>query len=261
MRRARAGARRRARSERLAARRVAPLRGARALLHARRSTLGSARSRDWPAGRRCPLGRLREAWVAHRYGLAKVVDAGGALAGAGAPDLASAWDERSRSTRRSRSAARRAGRRAARRRCARSPAQRRADGSPATSLACSCWPRACAPRRCSTTTGAAGARPSSCAALAARRSPGAARLPAPRRRGSRRRRRAAGASATRCCSLGRDPAAWPNAELALARCRSRSWRCSTRPLRGARRHRRPRRALPRRTGPRSMVDSPGFAES
>jgi hypothetical protein len=42
----------------------------------------------WPAGRRCPLGRLREAWVAHRYGLAKAVDAGGALAGAVPPDLA-----------------------------------------------------------------------------------------------------------------------------------------------------------------------------
>jgi hypothetical protein len=42
----------------------------------------------WPAGRRCPLGRLREAWVVHRYGLAKAVDAGGALAGAVPPDLA-----------------------------------------------------------------------------------------------------------------------------------------------------------------------------
>jgi len=41
----------------------------------------------WPAGRRCPLGRLREAWVAHRYGLAKVVDAGAALAGTVSPDL------------------------------------------------------------------------------------------------------------------------------------------------------------------------------
>jgi hypothetical protein len=35
----------------------------------------------WPVGRRCPLGRLREAWVAHRYGLAKVADCGTALAG------------------------------------------------------------------------------------------------------------------------------------------------------------------------------------
>lgn len=35
----------------------------------------------WPTGRRCPLGRLREAWVAHRYGLAKVGDCGTALAG------------------------------------------------------------------------------------------------------------------------------------------------------------------------------------
>ncbi|MDA0139453.1 hypothetical protein [Solirubrobacter deserti] len=35
----------------------------------------------WPDGRSCPLGRLREAWVAHRYGLAKVVDCGTAFAG------------------------------------------------------------------------------------------------------------------------------------------------------------------------------------
>jgi hypothetical protein len=37
--------------------------------------------REWPAGRRCPLGHLREAWVAHRYGLARAIDTGGALAG------------------------------------------------------------------------------------------------------------------------------------------------------------------------------------
>lgn len=42
---------------------------------------------EWPAGRRCPLGRLREAWVAHRYGLAKAIDTGGAPAGAVSPDL------------------------------------------------------------------------------------------------------------------------------------------------------------------------------
>ena len=42
---------------------------------------------EWPAGRRCPLGRLREAWVAHRYGSANAIDAGGALAGAVSPDL------------------------------------------------------------------------------------------------------------------------------------------------------------------------------
>lgn len=42
---------------------------------------------EWPAGRRCPLGRLREAWVAHRYGLAKAIGAGGALAGAVSPSL------------------------------------------------------------------------------------------------------------------------------------------------------------------------------
>lgn len=37
--------------------------------------------REWPAGRRCPLGHLREAWAAHRYGLARAIDTGGALAG------------------------------------------------------------------------------------------------------------------------------------------------------------------------------------
>lgn len=42
----------------------------------------------WPAGRPCPLGRLREAWVAHRYGLAKVVDCGTAFAGRAVPGLA-----------------------------------------------------------------------------------------------------------------------------------------------------------------------------
>ena len=42
----------------------------------------------WPAGRRCPLGRLREAWVAQRYGLAKVVESGSALAGPVRPGLA-----------------------------------------------------------------------------------------------------------------------------------------------------------------------------
>src|SRR5690606_32444157 len=38
-------------------------------------------ARHWPAGQRCPLGRLREAWVAHRYGLARAIDTGGASAG------------------------------------------------------------------------------------------------------------------------------------------------------------------------------------
>jgi hypothetical protein len=44
----------------------------------------AARVRDvvaWPAGRVCPLGRLREAWVAHRHGLAMVVASGIAPAG------------------------------------------------------------------------------------------------------------------------------------------------------------------------------------
>ena len=35
----------------------------------------------WPRGRRCSLGRLREAWTARRYGLAIVVDSGAAAAG------------------------------------------------------------------------------------------------------------------------------------------------------------------------------------
>jgi hypothetical protein len=42
----------------------------------------------WPVGRQCPSGRLREAWVAHRYGLAKVVDCGTAFAGRVDPGLA-----------------------------------------------------------------------------------------------------------------------------------------------------------------------------
>jgi len=42
----------------------------------------------WPAGSRCPLGRLREAWAAHRYGLASVVDSGSVLAGKVGPRLA-----------------------------------------------------------------------------------------------------------------------------------------------------------------------------
>jgi hypothetical protein len=36
----------------------------------------------WPAGRRCPLGRLREAWVVYRYGLEWVAQGGAAMAGA-----------------------------------------------------------------------------------------------------------------------------------------------------------------------------------
>jgi hypothetical protein len=35
----------------------------------------------WPLGRVCPLGRLREAWTAQRYGLARVVESGAADAG------------------------------------------------------------------------------------------------------------------------------------------------------------------------------------
>ena len=46
-----------------------------------------ARVRAWPAGTTCPLGRLREAWAVHRYGLAEVVEAGAAAAGAARPEL------------------------------------------------------------------------------------------------------------------------------------------------------------------------------
>jgi hypothetical protein len=42
----------------------------------------------WPAGSPCPLGRLREAWVARRYGLATVVESGTAAAGTVPPGLA-----------------------------------------------------------------------------------------------------------------------------------------------------------------------------
>jgi hypothetical protein len=41
----------------------------------------------WPVGCVCPLGRLREAWVAQRYGLAMVVESGAALAGSVRPGL------------------------------------------------------------------------------------------------------------------------------------------------------------------------------
>jgi hypothetical protein len=37
--------------------------------------------RAWPMGRACPLGRLREAWVVHRHGLARVAESGAAAAG------------------------------------------------------------------------------------------------------------------------------------------------------------------------------------
>ena len=43
--------------------------------------------RAWPAGRACPLGRLREAWVVHRYGLARVAESGAAAAGPTRPAL------------------------------------------------------------------------------------------------------------------------------------------------------------------------------
>jgi hypothetical protein len=41
----------------------------------------------WPAGRRCPLGRLREAWVVFRHGAATAGEAGSAAAGPRYPDL------------------------------------------------------------------------------------------------------------------------------------------------------------------------------
>jgi hypothetical protein len=42
----------------------------------------------WSPGAPCPLGRLREAWVAQRYGLATVVESGTAAAGSVPPGLA-----------------------------------------------------------------------------------------------------------------------------------------------------------------------------
>jgi hypothetical protein len=36
----------------------------------------------WPVGRRCPIGRMAEAWVAHRYGVAVAIEGGSGAAGA-----------------------------------------------------------------------------------------------------------------------------------------------------------------------------------
>jgi hypothetical protein len=47
----------------------------------------AAEVRAWSAGRPCPLGRLREAWVVHRYGLARVAESGAAAAGPTRPAL------------------------------------------------------------------------------------------------------------------------------------------------------------------------------
>ena len=54
------------------------------------SAQAAARSAEllaWPVGRVCPLGRLREAWVVQRYGLAMVADSGTAAAGYSSPGL------------------------------------------------------------------------------------------------------------------------------------------------------------------------------
>jgi hypothetical protein len=42
----------------------------------------------WPTGRACPLGRLREAWVAYRYGLDAVAQGGSVAAGPSLPGAA-----------------------------------------------------------------------------------------------------------------------------------------------------------------------------
>ncbi len=47
----------------------------------------AAEVRAWPAGRTRPLGRLREAWVVNRYGLARVAESGAAAAGPNRPAL------------------------------------------------------------------------------------------------------------------------------------------------------------------------------
>jgi hypothetical protein len=68
----------------LVARRVAAREQALAARAVLLAPQAAARIREvtaWPVDRVCPLGRLREAWVAHRYGLAMVVEAGSAPAG------------------------------------------------------------------------------------------------------------------------------------------------------------------------------------
>ena len=148
LRRARASARA---SVRRAPRGSSACRCARAALLAPQVEARVAEVRRWPAGRRCPLGRLREAWVAHRYGLARAVDTGGALAGAvSARPHRRASVERSRSTRRSQTTGLLAGRRAARRRSASSPLNSAPTCLPATSLAFCFSPKACARWRSST---------------------------------------------------------------------------------------------------------------
>ena len=42
----------------------------------------------WPAGKACPSGRLREAWVVSRRGLNSVAQSGAVLAGAWSDELA-----------------------------------------------------------------------------------------------------------------------------------------------------------------------------
>ncbi|MDA0141183.1 hypothetical protein [Solirubrobacter deserti] len=66
-------------AERLAALRRAA--AERAALLAPQVEARAYEARHWPAGQRCPLGRLREAWVVYRYGLARAIDTGGASAG------------------------------------------------------------------------------------------------------------------------------------------------------------------------------------
>ncbi len=152
--------------------------------------------------------------MARRYGLARVVDSGTALAGPVRPGLAALagraiWLYEAPLT-----GARRTGRRAARPRCAPWPASGARSASPAMSRACSCSPRACARSQRSTTARLERAR----ARAEARTAPPAGRYVfdfrvAPRVETAERRRcRVRDA----VLLIGRDPAAWPNAALALA---------------------------------------------
>ena len=174
--------------------------------------------RAWPAGTTCPLGRLREAWVVHRYGLAEVVQAGAAAAGAPRPQLARrvgeaielyeahaeqrppGWPEsgaaalcvlasQRRADRLAGDVARLTGLAGG---CARSPPSttRRGSHTPARE------PSAGTSRRRLRDGSCSGSRARSASAWRPRSSD-------------------ASASATRSCSPATNPAAWPNAELAV----------------------------------------------
>ncbi len=167
------------------------------------------------------------------------------------------WAARSSSTSATRSGGRRAGRRAARARCAHWPAWEARSGSAATSRGCWGWPRRCARSR-SSTTGRDwrehGLAPRRAARRRIRASCSGCRCPP----------RVETAEARRCRVRdavllgGRDPAAWPNAALALAHLAIAPGADEVRlaragSVRGARRDRRARHPLPRRARPRPLA--------